>query len=405
MSKNFKPLYTQVAEQLAAGLKAGTSPLQKPVRDDGTAAFIKPVNPFTGKGYSALNALNLGLKGLDDPRWMSLKDASFHQFQVKAGEKGTLISFPKRSDIEAVRDASGEKLKDGEGKTQTRTVEYEKTQKANSFLFNAAQMKEFPPLAEFQEKQAAAETQSPVEKAEKIIADSGATIIHGGSEAYYDKQRDAIFMPEKDVFESDTKYYQTAIHQLVHWSGHESRLNRPMDGKFGSIDYGKEELRAAIASMLIGAETGIGHSFPHHNAYSGSWAKNLKDKPYEMSRIASDAQKAVSLLLGFGQKREQKKTQGQLTTLDKGEAIAYNNTTYNVIGKKGKSLTVEKEDTGEKFKVKPDDKLYANLVEARNNPQAQKQQQDQGQNHGRNEQEDQEPEMALENERTYKIGR
>lgn len=66
MSKNFKPLYTQVAEGLAAQLKAGTSPLQKPVRENGLPAFIKPVNPFSGKGYSALNALNLNMKGYDD---------------------------------------------------------------------------------------------------------------------------------------------------------------------------------------------------------------------------------------------------------------------------------------------------------------------------------------------------
>jgi antirestriction protein ArdC len=401
MSKNFKPLYTQVAEQLATQLRAGTSPLQKPIKDDGTAAFLKPVNPFTGKGYSALNALNLGLKGFPDPRFMSLKDANYHNFVIKADEKGTLINFKKTSDIEAVRDASGNKMKDGEGNTQTRKIEYEKPKKASPFLFNATQMKEFPPLEEFLQKRSAADNRTVSEKAEKIIADSGAVIIHGGNEAYYDKMRDAIFLPEKENFPNEKEYYQAAFHQLAHWTGHESRLNRPMDGKFGSMEYGREELRAALASMLIGAETGIGNNFPHHAAYSNGWAKQLNDKPYEMSAIARDAQKSVSILLGYGQKREEKKSTAQSSTLTKGEVIPYNKTNYTITDKKSKTVTIQKEDTGDTFKVKPSDKLYKNLVEARNNPQSLDQ--DRGQTNGPSQQK--EPEMALEETHSYKVGR
>ena len=398
MSTKPKPLYAQVAEELATQLKAGTSPLQKPVKDNGQPAFIKPVNPFSGKGYSALNALNLALKGLDDPRWMTLKDANFNKFAVKPSEKGTLINFPKTSDIEAVRNASGEKIKDGEGKTQTRTIEFEKPQRAQYHLFNATQMKEFPPLEDFLQKVAVAETLSPVQKAEKVIADSGAVIIHGGDQAYYDKDRDAIFMPEKEQFENETKYLQAAIHQLAHWTGHESRQNRPMEGKFGSLDYGREELRAAVTAMLIGAETGIGNHFPHHAAYSSGWAKTLSDRPFEISRVASDAQKATSLLMGFGRQAEQKMTTAQSQTLNKGDAIPHAGTTYQITSVKGKTVNITKEDTGEKFKAKPEDNIYRHLVEARNNPQTRQQNTTQ-------ELHAQEPEIAAGNEQTYKIGR
>jgi len=399
MSKTFKPVYTQVAEQLAAQLKAGTSPLQQPydaAKD--RASFIKPVNAFTGKGYSALNALNLGLKNFDSPLFMSFKDANFNKLKIKPGETGTAISFYKRSDIEAVRDAVGEKIKDGEGKTQTRTVEYENAQKNSSSLFNATQMKDSPELTALLNRETPPETLSPIDKAHKIIEDSGATIIHGGNEAYYDKARDAIFMPEMDMFKSETQYLQVAIHQLAHWTGHESRLDRPMEGKYGSLELGKEELRASIAAMLIGAETGLNHFFPHHHAYSSGWAKNLTDRPYEMAAIAQDAQKAVSMLLGYGQKREEKKTESQSKTLSKGESIPYNDTTYNVIGKKGNTLTIQKEDTGEKFKAKPEDKIYLNLVEARNNPAPQQKQEE-------NQQQETENDMVAEVEHKNKIGR
>lgn len=242
-------------------------------------------------------------------------------------------------------------------------------------------------LEEFLEKQREAQPLSPIERAEKMITDSKAVIVHGGQEAFYDRAKDEIHLPEKDRFENETKYYQAAIHQLAHWTGHESRLNRPMEGRFGSVDYGREELRAAIASMLIGGDLKTGHSFGQHAAYTNNWAKLLKDQPFELSKAANDAQKIATLLLGVGQKREVKQSLAPNTTLSKGEEIAYNNTTYTVAEKKGKTLDVVKEDTGEKFKVKPSDKLYGKLVEARNNPP------------------ERELELAEGTEQTHKIGR
>ncbi|MDB5135431.1 MAG: traC 1, partial [Mucilaginibacter sp.] len=162
-------------------------------------------------------------------------------------------------------------------------------------------------------------------------------------------------------------------------------LNRPMEGKFGSMEYAKEELRAALASMVIGSQLKIGHQFGQHAAYSGNWMKMLKDEPYEIARAASDAQKTADLLLGIGQKREVKQTTSPVTTLTKGDEIAYNNTTYKVLDQKGKTLEMEKADTGEKFKLKPSDKLFKNLVDALNNPPA--------------------LELAEQEEITHKIGR
>ncbi len=387
MSKQFKPLYVQIADKLATQLKEGTSAFQKPVKDNGMPAFVKPINPITGKGYSAMNALNLSMKGHDDPRWMSADAAGFNGYLVKEGSKSTMINFPKNSEIQAMRTPDGAKIIGEDGKTQTKTVVFEKTQNGKAFLFNATQIDDIPPLEEFLEKQREAQPLSPIERAEKMITDSKAVIVHGGQEAFYDRAKDEIHLPEKDRFENETKYYRAAIHQLAHWTGHESRLNRPMEGRFGSVDYGREELRAAIASMLIGGDLKTGHSFGQHAAYTNNWAKLFKDQPFELSKAANDAQKIATLLLGVGQKREVKQSLAPNTTLSKGEEIAYNNTTYTVAEKKGKTLDVVKEDTGEKFKVKPSDKLYGKLVEARNNPP------------------ERELELAEGTEQTHKIGR
>lgn len=384
MSKQFKPVHEQFAEKLIAELKAGTSPIQQPVKENGLPAFILPYNAATGKNYRGLNALIIGMKGFDDPRFMSANQARFSGNLVREGAKGTLISFTKNSDIQAIRTPEGEKIKDEAGVTQTKTVEFAKPEKAVAFVFNASQLKDYPMLGD--KLIAKPENSlSPVERAEKLLADSKATIVHGGNEAYYDKARDVIHLPEMEQFENETKYYQAAIHQLAHWTGHESRLNRPMEGKFGSLEYAGEELRASLAAMMVGSELQIGHSFGQHTAYSGNWIKMLKDQPFEISKAATSAQKMADFILDAGQKREVKQEAGNNTTLSKGEEIAYNNTTYKVLEKKGKTFEIEKTDTGEKFKAKPMDKIFQNLIEARNNPVSQ--------------------ELELETEASHKIGR
>jgi antirestriction protein ArdC len=376
MSKNFKALPIQLSDKLIAEIKEGNSLFQKPVKENGLPAFVKPINPTTGKGYSAMNALALGMRRRDDPRWMSADAARYAGNWVKEGEKGTLIEFSKTSDIQAIRTVEGKTIKDDKGVTQTKTVEFEKPQQGKAFLFNAEQMKDIMPLQEFLAKQEEGQALSPVERADKLIEDSKAVIIHGGQEAYYDKQRDAIFMPEKETFENETKYYQAAIHQLAHWSGHESRLNRPMEGKFGSQDYAREEMRAAIAGILVGGELKIGHNFGQKEAYMSSFARILKDEPFEIAKASRDAQKIANLLLGVDQKREQK--QSAEVGFKKGDEIAYLDTTYKVLEThKNKSIKVEDAD-GTRKVLKPEYGLYKSLLEAKTNPREQEMELDEG---------------------------
>lgn len=366
MSKNFKALPIQLSDKLIAEIKEGSSLFQKPVKENGLPAFVKPINPTTGKGYSAMNALALGMQRRDDPRWMSADAARYAGNWVKEGEKGTLIEFPKTSDIQAIRTAEGKTIKDDKGVTQTKTVEFEKPQQGKAFLFNAEQMKDIVPLHEFLAKQEEGQTLSPVERADKLIEDSKAVIIHGGQEAYYDKKRDAIFMPEKETFENETKYYQAAIHQLAHWTGHESRLNRPMDGKLGSQDYAREEMRAAIAGILIGGELKVGHNFGQKDAYMSTFARILKDEPFEIAKASRDAQKIANLLLGVDQKREQK--QSAEVGFQKGDEIAHLDTSYKVLEvRQNKSIKVEDAE-GARKTLQPNYGLYKSLLEAKTNP-------------------------------------
>lgn len=365
--KNFKKLPIQLSEKLVAEIKEGNSLFQKPVKENSKPAFVTPINPITGKGYSAMNAIIMGMQRHDDPRWMSAEAARYAGNWVKKDEKGTLIEFPKTSDIQAIRTAEGKVIKNDAGVTQTKTVEFDKPQQGQAFLFNGSQLKDMQPLEEFLAKQQSGQTLSPNERAAKLIEDSEAVIIHGGQEAYYDKKRDAIFMPEPEQFENETKYYQAAVHQLAHWTGHESRLNRPMEGKFGSLDYAREELRAAIAGILIGGELKIGHNFGQQAAYMSNFAKILKDEPFEIAKASRDAQKIANLLLGVSQKREQKQAP-EVIGFKKGDEIPYMDTTYKVLETyKTKSIKIEDAE-GTRKVLKPDYGLYKSLLDAKTNP-------------------------------------
>nr|WP_255443369.1 zincin-like metallopeptidase domain-containing protein [Pseudoxanthomonas sp. OG2] len=132
---------------------------------------------------------------------------------------------------------------------------------------------------------------------EKVIRDSGAVIHHdGGNQAFYRPMTDSIHLPEREAFHSASGYYATALHELGHWTGFPSRLNRPMKGGFGSEDYAKEELVAEVSSMLMGERLGIGHDPTQHAAYVKSWIKILRDDPREIFRAAAAAERVVEFL-------------------------------------------------------------------------------------------------------------
>lgn len=368
MNKNFKPLHEQIANKLIVALQAGTSPFQKPWSDTDAPAFTIPVNPTTNKNYRGMNSLWLSMQGYTDPRWMTLKQAGYQGYTVKEGAKATLINFVKTQNIEAMRDVDGNKIKDANGKTITRTTDLDKPTITKAWVFNAEQINGIPPLSEYLHEKQGEQQWSNIERAENLLAESKASIAHGGIEAYYNKTRDHIQLPLKEQFENETKYYAVALHELGHWTGHSSRLNRPMEGRFGSEEYAREELRAEIASLMMGSELQIGHNFGQHAAYVNSWVKILKDEPYELFKASADAQKIFDFILAMDQKLEIKQDAKVAVTLAEGDEIPYNGTEYKVLEKKGKSVTVEDQTTKEKIRLQPNYGLFKGLVEAKNNP-------------------------------------
>lgn len=72
-----------------------------------------------------------------------------------------------------------------------------------------------------------------------------------------------------------------------------------MTHPFGSEGYAREELRAEIASLMLGEQLGIGHDPGQHAAYIESWIRVLEKDPREVFRAAADAEKIATLVRSF----------------------------------------------------------------------------------------------------------
>lgn len=283
----------EVAARIIEQLSQGTAPWQKPWKP---GELRTPYNPTTGKEYQGFNSLWLSMQGRSDPRWLTYNQAADAGAQVRKGSKGTVIVYWKFREERKQVDAAGNPVLDENGKQKTITVELERPRSFSAVVFNAEQIDGLPPL---EAKTTAPEPERHA-RAETVLANSGAVINHiEGDRAFYRPSTDSITLPLRNQFHSADSYYATALHELGHWTGHPTRLDRDLGHPFGSEGYAREELRAEIASLMIGEKLEIGHDPGQHVAYVGSWIKALQEDPKEIFRAASDAQKIANMVMGF----------------------------------------------------------------------------------------------------------
>lgn len=291
-----KPFHEVVAEGLIEQLKQGTAPWVKPWKAGDGGGFM-PFNPTTGKRYKGINAIHLMAQGRTDQRWLTYKQAAAAGAQVRKGEKSTPIQYWKFEEEQTKRDENNKPVLDGNGNPVKVRVRLERPRMFMANVFNAEQIDGLP------EYQRPVQTWNALERAEQILAASGADIRHGGDRAYYSPSLDHIQVPNREQFPTADNYYATALHELGHWTGHPSRLDRDLSNPFGSEGYAKEELRAEIASMILGDELGIGHDPSHHVSYVASWIKVLQNDPLEIFRAAADSEKIQGFVLGLEQQQ------------------------------------------------------------------------------------------------------
>lgn len=131
---------------------------------------------------------------------------------------------------------------------------------------------------------------------QELIARHNPHIEYG--DPSYAPSLDTIRIPRVGEFTDDGEYAMTLCHELAHWTGHGSRLDRDLSGQFGSGSYSYEELIAEIAAATICSTLGITWNKENSAAYVQSWLKKLQANPEWLYKAAQAAQKAADYLLG-----------------------------------------------------------------------------------------------------------
>lgn len=128
-------------------------------------------------------------------------------------------------------------------------------------------------------------------------------IKHGGNRAYYSPPADYVQMPNASNFDSANDYYRTLFHELIHSTGHPSRLNRELNTNHKSEAYAKEELTAEMGAVFLSAWAGIlWYNNKNHAAYLKSWNNAIKEAENDskfIMRAAAAAQKATDYILNL----------------------------------------------------------------------------------------------------------
>lgn len=292
-----KTVQDRVTEKIIAMIEAGASgdDWHRPWHTRGLSSM--PINATTKKRYRGVNVLMLW-GGYMSNRYQSMEFATYKQWQaagaqVRKGEHGHMVIYARYVDkSETMIDPdTGETLVNLNGYSFLKAYS----------VFNADQVDGYDlPVAE---RPCEAER---IAAAEQYVAATRAAIDYGGDVACYMRAPDRIKMPDFENFRATDgasatdNAYGTLLHELTHWTGHESRCDRTFGKRFGDHAYALEELCAELGAAFLCAGLGITpQPRPDHARYVANWLAACKADSQAIVSAAARASDAVEYLDGL----------------------------------------------------------------------------------------------------------
>lgn len=280
--KETKPIdvYSLVTDRIIELLEAGTVPWRKPWTDSGI-----PMNAITKRPYRGINTILLNSFDYAHNLFLTWKQIKTIGGSVLKGEKGALVIFTKLVEVEVNKDG--------------------KMVKENRYLlryyrvYNTEQCKDIP--KEFMPK--GNEEIQPLFECAAIVESmkDAPKIVHKKAEAFYVPSEDYINMPKMKTFKSSEDYYGVLFHELIHSTGHKSRLARKEvveNPSFGSEPYSMEELVAEMGGCYLKSYSGLPIADMGNNAaYIKGWLDVFKGDKSILIKAASRSQQAVDYIL------------------------------------------------------------------------------------------------------------
>lgn len=272
---------------------------------------VRPQSFSTGKTYRGINNLTLSFvaeeRGYKDPRWMTYHQAQANGWQVRKGEKSSKVEHWHYYDKGQRKNIDADEVRRIQREEPQRMKDIRLTAYAYS-VFNAEQVDGVPA---WQPPKHSTNIELLALRRDALLTGLQVGFQETGNRAFYHPGSDMITMPPVENFHSDYGYACTLLHEAGHATGHCSRLDRPMEGRFGTPEYAKEELRAEIASAFVAQSLGIpmqeadmAKEIDLHKAYIQDWIQVLKSEPNELFSAIKDADKIADYLLEQGHLQE-----------------------------------------------------------------------------------------------------
>ena len=287
-------VHEQITNRIIEAIEKGAGEFKLPWHRP-AGSLTRPTNIHSKKAYRGINVVTLWveaqLKGYEVPIWGTYKQVQEAGYQVRKGERSSLIVFYK--EIEFERDAA--QVKDGEDATGSAWL-------ARGYhVFNVAQCDGYP----VPERPALVPVDRN-ERVEQFVGRMNVPIHWGGYSAYYSPSQDMIQMPDAGLFtgtdasSATEAMLSTLLHESVHATGHKSRLDRDFTAKFSTEARSREELCAELGAAFLCADLGVTPQLrDDHAHYIGHWLEIMKGDAKAIFTAAAAANRAVEYLHGL----------------------------------------------------------------------------------------------------------
>lgn len=229
-----------------------------------------------GRCYSGRNILILACvqsaKGYSSNRWGTYKSLSAKGLQVRKGEKGHVITCAR----------TYEDSKSGELKFYLGTY----------VVFNLDQCD--GEKGQFDKDLLPTPSDSVIDA---FLVSTGALIESNHLlNPHYNPLTDKLGLPLK--FDSVEEKYLAIFHELTHWTGHSSRLDRDLASYSSDLRVRAfEELVAESGAAILATQHNVTPKVTDNTkAYINGWIKILNDDPNELLKAFSQASKAVDYI-------------------------------------------------------------------------------------------------------------
>lgn len=298
-----KDIYQEITDRIIQCLEEGTVPWLKPWNNPEYNLAL-PKNAVSGRYYSGVNILLLWMasaeNGYKQCKWNTADAVNKLGGRIRKGEKATIVANYTPVEREKCDD-DGNPILDDEGNPE---IEHFAVLKRHP-IFNIEQCENLPNIM----YESVSELPTEIEAVQYALFTEIRQIakwmdlnveMKPSAKAYYLPNEDKVVMPNMKQFESESRFYGTLLHEIIHATGHQKRLNREGitsgKAKFGNKLYAFEELVAEMGGAFICAHLGF-NDIPQNAAYIQSWINVLKEDKRAIFRASGFARKACEYVL------------------------------------------------------------------------------------------------------------